>query len=169
MPYPLLCWWHHIAFFNVVQQTPNPTGIDWFKARHIKRLTSDLSLVSDWGRAILVLLNALKAQFLLLYTQHNLPDNYIRFFNDTQLPLSFTLNTLGLFFFEKSKLAISISTLAKSASKKLSVLWRLCPFFSSSQLLALYRGLIRPYMEHGSHVWGGEGVNSHSLMKQGGV
>ena len=30
----------------------------------------------------------------------------------------------------------------------------LCPFFSLSQLLALYRGLIRPYMEYSSHVWG---------------
>ena len=36
------------------------------------------------------------------------------------------------------------------------VLWSLYPFFSPSQLLALYRGLIRPCMEFGSHVWGGQ-------------
>ena len=54
-------------------------------------LTSDLSLVSDWGRTNLVLFNASKTQFLQLSTRHNLLDNYLLFFNDTQLPLSSTL------------------------------------------------------------------------------
>ena len=27
MPYPLLCWWYHLVFFNVVQQIPNPIRI----------------------------------------------------------------------------------------------------------------------------------------------
>ena len=45
-------------------------------------------MISDWGRANLVLFNALKTQFLQLSTQHNLPDNYPLFFNGTQLPLS---------------------------------------------------------------------------------
>ena len=61
-------------------------------------LTSDLSLVSDCGRANLVLFNASKIQFLQLSIQHNLPDNYPLFFNDIQLSLSSTLNTLGLSF-----------------------------------------------------------------------
>ena len=33
VPYPLLCWFHPFAFFNVAQQTPNPTRIKWLKAR----------------------------------------------------------------------------------------------------------------------------------------
>ena len=64
----------------------------------IGRLTSDLSLVSDLGRANLVVFNASQTQFLQLYTRHNFPDIYPLFFNDTQLPLSSTLNTLGLSF-----------------------------------------------------------------------
>ena len=64
----------------------------------IGRLTSDLSLVSDWGGANKVLFNASKTHFLQLSTRHNLPDNYPLFFNDTQLPLSSTLNTTGLLF-----------------------------------------------------------------------
>ncbi|ORD92879.1 hypothetical protein ECANGB1_2401, partial [Enterospora canceri] len=111
--------------------------------------------VSNWGRANFVLFNASKTQFLQLFTRHNLPDNYPLFFNDTQLPLSSTLNTLVLSFTKNLNWKFHISTLAKSASKKLGVLWRLRPFFSPSQLLALYRGLIRPCMEYGSHVWGG--------------
>ena len=117
-------------------------------------LTSNLSLVSDWGRANLVLFNASKTQCLQLSTRLNLPDNYPLFFNYTQLSLSSTLNTLGLYFTKNLNLQFHISTLAKSASKKLGVLWRLRPFFSPSQLLPLYRDLIRPCMENGSHVWG---------------
>merc|ERR1712035_290190 len=57
-----------------------------------------------------------------------------------------------------------ISSLAKSASMKLDILWRLHPFFSPLQLLALYRGLIRPCMEYASHIWGG---STHtSLLKK---
>ena len=141
-PYPFLCW-HHNVFFNVIQQTPNPARIKWFKA--IWCLTSDLSLVSHWNSAILVLFNASQTQFLQPSTRHNLPDNY---------PFSSTLNTLGLFFTKNLNWQILISTFAKSASKKLGVLWCLCPFFSLYQLFALYRGLFRSCMEYGSHVWG---------------
>ena len=64
----------------------------------IGSLTSDFSLVSDKGRANLVLFNASKTLFLQLSTRHNLPDNYPFFFNDTQLPLSPILKTLVLSF-----------------------------------------------------------------------
>ena len=117
---------------------------------------SDLSLISDWGRANLVLFNASKTPFLQLSTRHNLPDNYPLFFNDTQLPLSSTLNTFGLSFTKNLNCQFHISTLAKSAFKKLGILWRLRPFFSPSKLLALNRGLIHPSLEYGSHVWGAQ-------------
>ena len=120
----------------------------------IGRLISDLSLVFDWGRANLDLFNTSKPQFLQLSTRHNFPHNYPLFFNDTQLILFPTLNTLSLPFTKNLNWQFHISTLAKSASKNLGVLWRLRPFFSSSQLLALYRSLIRPCIEYGSHIWG---------------
>ena len=120
-----------------------------------ERLTSDLSIISDWGKANLVLFNASKTQFLHLSTRQNLPDNYPLFFNDTQLSPSSTMNILGLSFTKNLNWKSHISSLAKTASRKLGVLWRLRPFFSPSQLLALYRGLIRPCMEYVSHVWGG--------------
>ena len=120
----------------------------------IGRLTSDLSLVSDWDRANLNLFNASKTQFLQLSTWHIIPDNHPLFFIGTQLPLSSTLNTLGLSLDKNLNWQFHIFTLAKSVSKKLGVLWRLRPFFSPSQLLALYMGIIRPCMEYGSHVLG---------------
>ena len=51
-------------------------------------------------------------------------------------------------------LSYYIFTLAKSVSRLFGVICRLRPFFSPSQLLALYRGLIRPCMEYGSLVKG---------------
>ena len=93
-----------------------------------------------------------KLNFQQLSTRHNFPDNYPVFFNYTQLPLSITLNTLDLSFTKKFNWQFHISTLAKSVSKKLRVLWRLHPFFTHFQLLALYRDLIWPWMEYGSHI-----------------
>ena len=140
---------------------PTQQELNDSKRDAIGRLTSDLSLVSDWDRANLVLFNASKTQFLQLSTWHNLPDNYPLFFNDTQLPFSSTLNTLGLSFTKNLNWQFHISTLAKSASKKSGVLWRLRLFFFPSQLVALYRGLIRPCMEYGSHVWKG---STHTVL-----
>src|SRR5678816_1204109 len=51
----------------------------------------------------------------------------------------------------------TVITVARTASKKLGVLFRLRDFFSSSQLLQLYKGLIRPCMEYCSHICGGSG------------
>src|ERR1044072_1299622 len=49
---------------------------------------------------------------------------------------------------------------AKVASKKLGILFRLREFFSSEQLLQIYKGLIRPCMESCSHILGGSGSSS---------
>jgi len=118
-------------------------------------LTSDLTIISDWGRRNLVSFNASKTQFLHLSTRHNLPDDYPLFFDNTQLSPSPTLNILGLSFTQNLNWKFHISSLAKSASSKLGVLHRLNQFFSPSQMLAMYRGLVRPCMEYASHVWGG--------------
>ena len=86
-----------------------------------ERLTSDLSRISDWGKANHVLFNASKTQFLHLSTRHNLPNNYPLFFNDTQLSPSPTLNILGLSFTSNLNWKLHISSLAKTASMKHSI------------------------------------------------
>ncbi len=53
-----------------------------------------------------------------------------------------------------SQLEIFISSLGKSASAKLGVLYRLHQDFSPFQMLAIYKGLVRPCMEYASHIWG---------------
>merc|ERR1712035_111623 len=68
---------------------------------------------------------------------------------------SSTLNILGLSFTKTLNWKFHISSIAKTASKKMGVLWRMHQFFSPSQLLTVYKGLVRPCMEYASHVWGG--------------
>ncbi len=128
-------------------------------------MSSDLSLISDWGRENLVVFNAM-TQFLHLSTRQNLPDVYPLAFNNTQINPSPSLNILGVSFLSNHSRKTHIRSLAKTDSMKLGVLYRLRGFFSTTQLLALYRGLTRPRMEYSSHVcvWGVGGSPSTSLL-----
>ena len=134
---------------------PNQQELETSRQVAMERLTSDLSRISDWGRANLVKFNASKTQFLHLSTRHKLPDTYPIYFDNTQLSPSSSLNILGLSFTKTLNWKPHISSLTKAASQKLGVLFRLRQFFSPHQLLALYRGLVRPCLEYACHVWGG--------------
>src|ERR1700755_3649759 len=102
----------------------------------------------------MVVFNASKTQFLHLFTRHNLPYNYI-FFENTQLKPSSVVNILGVSFSCDLSWKDHIISLSKQASKRLGVLRRLRGFLTPPQLLALYRGVVRPCMEYASHIWGG--------------
>src|ERR1700755_2019506 len=102
----------------------------------------------------MVVLNASKTQFLHLSTRHNLPYNY-GIFENTQPKPSSVLNILGVSFSRDLSWKDHITSLSKQASKSLGVLSRLRSFFTPPQLLALYRGVVRPCMEYTSHIWGG--------------
>ena len=122
---PIHSYADHTTLHFSMSYNRHPTQQELSDSRRdaIECLTSDLSLVSDWSRANLTLFNASKTQFLQVSTRYNLPDNYPLFSNDTQLPLSSTLNTVSLSFTKNLNWQFHISILAKSASKKLGVLW----------------------------------------------
>ncbi len=107
------------------------------------------------GRRNLVSFNASKTHFLHLSTRHNLPNSYPLFFDNAQLSPSSTLNILGLSFTQNLNWKLHISSLTKSASSKLGVLYRVRQFLSPAQLISIYRSIVRPRMEYASHVWGG--------------
>ncbi len=98
-----------------------------------EHLTSDLALISDWGRRNLVSFNASKTQLLHLSTRRNRPNSYPIFFDNTQLSPSSTLNILGLglSFAQNLNWKLHISSLTKSASSKLGVLYRPRQFLST--------------------------------------
>jgi hypothetical protein len=137
------------------ERRPTQSQLAHARTVALEQLTSDLSRISNWGRENMVVFNASKTQFLHLSTRQNLPHNYNIFFENTQLKPSPLLNILGVSFSRDLSWKDHIISLSKSASKRLGVLRRLQNFFTPPQLLALYRGVVRPCMEYASHVWGG--------------
>ena len=54
-----------------------------------------------------------------------------------------------------------ISSVAKSAARKIGFLFRFKRFFTPLHLLTLYKVQIRPCLEYGSHLW--RGASKYSL------
>src|SRR5678816_391269 len=112
--------------------------------------------ISRWGHRILVKFNSLKT--LLLYISlSKTPPNFPIFFDGSNVSPVNNINILGLNINNKLSWKPHITVVAKVASKKLGVLFRLRESFSSAQLLQLYKGLIHPCLEYCSHIWGGSG------------
>ena len=110
----------------------------------------------------MVVFNASKPQFLHLSTRHNLPHIY-SFFENTQPKPSSVLNILGVSFSRGLSWKDPITSLSKQASKRFGVLRRLQNYSTPPQLLALYRGVVRPCMEYASHIWGG---STHKALQE---
>ncbi len=91
-----------LHFSTSFDRRPTLQDLQESRLEAAERLTSDLALISDWGRRTLVSFNASKTQFLHLSTRHNLPNSYPQFFDNTQLSPSSTLNILGLSFTTQS-------------------------------------------------------------------
>merc|ERR1712121_39298 len=117
-------------------------------------VNAGLARVSDWGRRNCVRFNASKTCFIPI-SLSNLPSNYSINFEDVEIAPLTSINVLGLEINSNLSWRNPIESMAKSASKKLGVLFRCHSFFSSAELLQLYVGLIRPCLEYCSHVWGG--------------
>jgi hypothetical protein len=116
-------------------------------------LTNDLQTIHRWGESNLVKFNSSKTQCLAFSLKRSpfLPNVS---FNEVNISNSESLSMLGLSFNADFSLKIHITSLAKSASQKLGVLFRFKNYFTNKQLFTLYVGTIRPCMEYCSHIWG---------------
>ena len=130
------------------------------EARSASRITlsntvnAGLERISDWGRRNCVNFNASKTCFIPI-SLSNLPSDYSISFENVEIAPLTSINILGLEISTNLSWRNHIESIAKSASRKLGVLFRCRNFFSSAELLQLYVGLIRPCVEYCSHVWGG--------------
>ena len=116
-------------------------------------INSDLQSISEWGTRNLVKFNTSKTQ-LLTISLSNTPSNYPIIFEDSEIPSLNSVNILGLQISSSLSWRDHIVRIAKSASKKLGVLFRCKQYFNSAQLFKLYTGFIRPCLEYCSHIWG---------------
>ena len=116
-------------------------------------INSDLQSISEWGTRNLVKFNTSKTQLLTISLSHT-PSNYPIIFEDSEIPPLNFVNNLGLQISSSLSWRDHIVQIAKSASKKLGVLFRCKQYFNSAQLFKLYTGFIRPCLEYCSHIWG---------------
>ena len=84
----------------------------------------------------------------------NTPSNYPIIFEDSEIPPLNSINILGLQISSSLSWRDHIVQIAKSASKKLGVLFHCKQYFNAAQLFKLYTGFIRPSLEYCSHIWG---------------
>ena len=112
-------------------------------------INSDLQSISEWGTRNLVKFNTSKTQLLTISLS-----NYPIIFEDSEIPSLNSVNILGLQISSSLSWRDHIVQIAKSASKKLGVLFRCKQYFNAAQLFKLYTGFIRPSLEYCSHIWG---------------
>jgi len=109
-------------------------------------------MVRNWGVANRVLFNADKIQLLPISLSDG-PDFEVMF-EDVHLLPSPSINLLGVRISSDLSWRPHIQNLVASASRKLGALFRVRRYFTSSQLLKIYKACIRPCLEYCSHVWG---------------
>ena len=122
-------------------------------------INSDLERISDWGSNNLVRFNSAKTHLLPISLSNDPSDFDVIFEGNIVNPLH-SINILGVEISSNLSWRSHIVQIAKSASKKLGVLFRCKNFFTSAQLLQLYTGLIRPRLEYCSHIWGASSSTS---------
>ena len=95
-----------------------------------------------------------KRQNRLSYQCKNHQDLPLVFMNDHKLDILSSITQLGLSISSNLTWKPHINSIAKHASQKLDFLSRARGYFSSSQLLTLYKSQTLPSLEYCSHIWG---------------
>ncbi|MBM6549304.1 reverse transcriptase family protein [Streptococcus dysgalactiae subsp. equisimilis] len=139
------------------------TSITDDRAAACVSLNSDLQNIATWGFKNRVLFNASKTSCLSV-SRKRIPYTPDLTFDSTPLSSTPSSVILGLQFSSSLSWSPHILELASRASKKISYLFRARRFFTSSQLLTLYKAQIRPTLDYCSHVWGGAPSFSLSLL-----
>ncbi|XP_063362860.1 uncharacterized protein LOC134651689 [Cydia amplana] len=120
----------------------------------VERLNLSLDTVSEWGAANLVRFNATKTQ-ACLFTAKRSQFTLAPTFQNVSLPVTNHLELLGLSLKPNLNFGSTIESRAKTAAKKLGVLFKVRRYFTPNQLLSLYQAQVRSCMEYCCHLWDG--------------
>ena len=116
-------------------------------------INSGLQSISECGTHNLVKFSTSKTQ-LLTISLSNTPSNFPIIFANSKIPPLNSINILGLQISSSLSWRDHIVQIAKSASKKLEVLFLCKQYFNSAQLFKLYTDFICPCLEYCSHICG---------------
>jgi hypothetical protein len=119
-----------------------------------RSLQTDLDRVTEWGNQNAVKFNQQKTKMMMINLLRTPIDVEINM-NGTTLSLEEHLEILGISISENLSWRDHLLNLVAAAARKLGALVRVAKYFTSSQLLTIYKSNIRPSIEYCSHVWGG--------------
>lgn len=128
-------------------------------------LEYDLRTVKEWGDEWLVSFNASKTKLLSInkFRDPFLPTISM---NGVEISESSHFKLLGLTFSNNFSWNEYISSVAKSAVKKIGSLFRVRNCLSPKTILYLYKSSIRPCMEYCCHLWAGAPANCLNLLNR---
>nr|CAH7714375.1 unnamed protein product [Callosobruchus chinensis] len=98
----------------------------------------DLEAITAWGCKNMVEFNASKTQYCTLSSKR-CPSEHSVLVNNQALPRSHSFKLLGVSITENMIWHEHVSSIATAAGKKLGYLFRARKYFSSSNLLTLYK------------------------------
>ena len=144
---------------DLIGQTSNPTystlhgnpSLPSNRNNVASSITLDLDKLNKWGSQNLVSFNANKTQCYLISRNENKNFPNILFGPNT-LKMCDSLFMLGVSVASNLSWNEHISSVAKSAARKIGFLFRFKRFFTPLHLLTLYRAQIRPCLKYGSHL-----------------
>ena len=84
--------------------------------------------------------------------------------NGSILQNSTSFDILGVHIDANLNWSTHIKTIARSASRRLGILFRAKRLFSPIQRITLYKAQVRPILEYCSHVWSGAGPSAMALL-----
>ena len=117
-------------------------------------IEQSLADVANWGSCRAVSFNPSKSVHLSISRHSSRPTNTLNF-NSSLVPRAELFSLLGLTISSNLSWNAHIKIAASRAAKKLGFLFRARLYFTSEQLLLLYKAQIRPTLEYCCHVWGG--------------
>ena len=126
----------------------------WQQLELASELESDLRDTVDWGKKWLVDFNAGKTQVVSFDRSNNNGSIDVKM-DGSVLEEKSSSKMLGLTFSSKLDWGSYISSIAKTASKKIGALIRSIKFLSPEVALYLYKSTIRPCMQYCCHVRAG--------------
>ena len=124
----------------------------WQQLELASALESDLQDMVDWGKKWLVDFNAGKTQLVSFDRSNNNSSIDVKM-GGSILEEKSSFKMLRLTFSSKLDWGSYITSIAKTASKKIGALIRSMKFLSPEVALYLYKSTIRPCMEYCCHVW----------------
>jgi retron-type reverse transcriptase len=126
-------------------------------------VNDDMITISSWGLQNKVRFNSLKTHSMFITKKRTINEN-IHLMDGEVLINVDSMTMLGVKIDNTLTWRQHTNSMAKRASAKLAYLFRARRYFTSLQLLLLYKAQIRPLMENCYHVWGGAAKSNLEIL-----